>query len=328
MFKYRASADRTPREDYLTEGFAGVLEASAELRCGFFQFATGQEAANVAVSTQADAAEAGRLDLLLRGVDETEPAHIAVLEHKIDAALGEDQLPRYEKWLLDQPAATRTLVYVAPVGRPSGHVAADPNAVAFVETTWARVFEWLARSVAGRCGRAAVLSRELLAMVDEWGLTMTLSAHDLTVAAAYWTTVNKKLEHLLADVRQATGVGVERRRLREPLRHQSAYINDEEDLWYYYGFDFGRATEEWDVARLGLPSAFFAICGVDEGCGRFQWSLLPDGWIEPPDEWRWTSGIRVKELSGLPAGGESLDGEYLRFLMTALEELRELMGLD
>lgn len=332
MFKYRAATGRTPREDYLTECLAGVLQSSAELRREFFQFTTGCNAENVVLATQTVAGEAGRLDVLLEGFrSDGDRIHVAILEHKIDAPPGIGQLQRYEGWLSSQAAPARTLVYVAPPGRASGHVAADPDLVRFHEMTWPRVSHWLAGWLAGRCGRGPVLTRELLALMDEWGLTMTLNAHDLAIATAYWTSIDLRLNQVLNEVRQRTGLYPGARdnpwSFRETLRHNSCWFDDDnQDLYYYYGFDFGRQDDDWNVAQLGLPSAFFAVCGQDKGRQRFQWQLLPDGWVKPPAEWLWEEGIRVKQLSGIRAAGESLDAEYLGFLVAALEELQEFLG--
>ena len=80
------------------------------------------------VTTEEAVNEHDRLDIVLRGTRHgcTKPEFIMVIENKIDAAEGTEQLRRYyDNWLQKQPADFRNLVFLTPDGREPETISKD-----------------------------------------------------------------------------------------------------------------------------------------------------------------------------------------------------------
>ena len=142
LFRYRPSENRSPAEDFLTEALAGVLESSLPLRAGYVGFLMQHHGTvrDVHVVTQRGS-EGDRPDLILNVSDRSGCHHFIVLEHKIDAPEGDQQLERYARWLLKQrDASSRTLVYVTPQRSAKSM---DVPGIAFRTLRWFDVYCWL-----------------------------------------------------------------------------------------------------------------------------------------------------------------------------------------
>ena len=312
-------------EDFLTEALAGVLESSSPLRASYVDFLVSGDwtVREVRVVSQGGS-EHVRPDLTLEVSDSSGCRHLIVLEHKIDAPEGDHQLERYARWLLRQrDAASRTLVYVTT--QRSTKLRDFPG-INFITLRWFDIYNWLSdwvRNIAGTAGTE--LATELLALLDKWRLTMTLSANDLAAAVLYRNSVQNTLYRILNDVwneSSVDGANDNKWSYSDPkgITYRSPLING--TFRYRYGFDFRREDDDWNVKRLGLPSAFFAV-----------WSENPDvnwerlvSWTKPPNGWPWESGeklCRVKQIEKLNVLGTSLDGGYLEFFLNALTEAEQ-----
>lgn len=49
---------------------------------------------------------------------------------------------------------------------------------------------------------------------------------------------------------------------RRYLCYSSPWVDDEEDVYVEFGFEFYRNDASWNVAELRLPSAYFAVRGT------------------------------------------------------------------
>ena len=279
------------------------------------------------VETQKSVDRFGQLDLWLEAQDESGQRHLLVVENKIGAPADPAQLARYASYLATQThAASRTLLFVSPRSPSGFRPSTDDSLVKFRECRWYRVYDWLKEwvDVHGRqAPGSSVLAKELLTLMEEWNMDMKLSAADLAVATTYKLSAQKRLYQVLNEVHEACKIELLKSAKGRwnydysELIYSSPTIGDK-GVHIEFGFDFGRKDEDWDVSRLGLPSAYFAIRG--EGVGQQYRSVLPDGWKSPPSTWGWPKGERVKQLSPFKTGGSSLRNVYLRFFLDALAE--------
>ena len=336
LFTYRSRKDRSPYEDFFTEALAGVLNASEALRREFVERlfkvvepkvkCTVQSVALVDTQRMIDGSE--RLDMWLDAKDETGVHHLIVLENKIDAPEGHRQLTRYATHLAKRgDAASRTLVYITPHERTEFRPGGDGPAVGFGQWHWFQVYDWLQQWVGehdqAAAGRTGALANELLTLMEDWNMDMNLSAADLATATTYKQTAQTRLIQILRQVRDACKTKL---KLDEgkwsydtnTLEYSSPWIGDK-SFYIQFGFDFGRDDEIWSVARLNLPSAYFAIRG--EEVSQQDWSALSSDWGSTPDDWNWWADARVKRLDSIVAGGSSMRNDYLEFFMNALDEI-------
>ena len=107
---------------------------------------------------------------------------------------------------------------------------------------------------------------------------MTLSANDLAAAVLYQNTVQNTLYRILNDVwneSSVDGANDNKWSYSDPkgITYRSPLINGA--FRYRYGFDFRREDDDWNVTRLGLPSAFFCRL-VGECRGELGGSCIVD----------------------------------------------------
>ena len=325
LFRYRATEGRTPAEDFFTEVLSGVLASDyGELAAAFPSWLAGGKFERASVVTQ-KVVDEGRLDMEFVARDGGGGRHLVVVENKLGATEGENQLTRYERYLAGEEAASRTLVYLTRYEKrdwtpPSGRVS-------FRNLHWCDVYDWLAAWVEDRSDRTGVLVRELLILMEEWGMEMSLGAQDLAAAVAYKARVQPQLLQILdkvwAECKEDCRSGSQWAYDRDRIRYSSAYLRDS-DLFYMFGFDFTRSDGEWNASRLQLPSAYFAICG--KGLGERDWSGLSAEWGDPPRGWTEWTDERVRQLATLRTDGASLHRSYLDFFLESLEEARKAMA--
>lgn len=322
LFRYRATEGRTPAEDFFTEALSGVLASDdGETAAAFASWLAEDEFERAWVVTQ-KVVDEGRLDMEFEARDAGGGRHLVVLENKLGATEGENQLARYECYLARQEeAAGRTLVYLTRYEKPDW--TASSERVSFMNLHWSDVYDWLTAWVERRGDRTGVLGRELLVLMEEWGMEMGLGAQDLAAAVAYKTRVQPQLLQILdrvwAECKKDCGTGSQWNYDRNRIRYSSAYLEDS-DLYYMFGFDFTRSDGEWNASRLQLPSAYFAICG--KGLGERDWSGLSAEWGEPPRGWTDWTNERVRQLATVRTDGASLHQSYLGFFLESLEEAR------
>ena len=158
---------------------------------------------------------------------------------------------------------------------------------------------------------------------------MALSANDLAAAVRYQNSIERTLYRILDDVwSQSTTEGTRDNKWSfakgKGISYQSPLIRGA--FRYSYGFDFTRADDDWDVARLGLPSAFFAIWQEN---AEEVWEP-PADWTSPPRAWGWEGwedAAKVTQLRTLGVQGSSLDSGYSQFFLAALTEAEHALGL-
>ena len=328
LFKYQPTEGRSPKEDFFTEAFGGVLEACPEVACALMQWVTDREVRGPRVVTQRVVDVDGdrlRLDMWIEARDHSDGRHLVVFENKLHAKEGDGQLARYEGYLARQDALeTRTLVYMTMHER--SEFRSSCSAVYFRNAHWLELYDWLKKWVGDRSDRTGVLVRELLDLMEAWGMEMGLGAHDLAMAVAYKGRIQSQLLKILDEVwdacRNDGRSGSKWSYDRNDLSYQSAFIGDN-DIYYYFGFDFGRSDAEWDASRLQLPSAYFALCGADAAV--HDWSGLSAEWVRPPDSWGWDASARVRRLNVLEAAGVGLHECYRRFFLSSLDQARDAL---
>ena len=251
--------------------------------------------------------------------------HVVAVENKIASSEGPCQLRRYENYLAEQDAVSKTLVYIT---RASGtNFSGGQKGVRFVSLTWNEVYDWIKdwmRNCApdGCCGR--LLIEQLLALMVDWKMTILLTASDLSGATTYWASTHETLWHILdlawgdsklSDV--ADGLRW-KNKMQTNLYYESLPIPNV-GVCLYYGFDFDRTDERWNVRELLIPSAYVALyLGEDQTLqGQID---LSDDW-KSPEQGEWNSYTHVRQLSELVQLSPSLGHVYLRFFTESLNEL-------
>ena len=97
IFRYRQSGGRTPREDYFTEILADVLEKHEALGAVFVGYLTSRgDIQRIDIQTQRSFGDAQRRpDGFVTARDSNNERHVLIVENKIDALEGENQLHDY-----------------------------------------------------------------------------------------------------------------------------------------------------------------------------------------------------------------------------------------
>ena len=254
------------------------------------------------------------------------------MENKIRAPVDEVQLRWYESQLqLESKADTRTLVCATRHERPTIQLSASKPAVAFKPIRWHEVADWLRKWLSqqpdGLNELGVHLIRELLLLMEDWGMAIHLTADDLAATTRHRTSVEGQLLQILDEV------------------YAESVLPDGQGNWFYsqryltyisprfandleakaeFGFDFERDNAEWSVLQLGLPSAYFAVVGTEgpkltRRLTALDWAPVPENW---PDNY-----LRAKQLDSLIVTGTSLHLIYLEFFRTAREELWRALRL-
>ena len=282
LFKYRPRDGRVPQEDYFTEALAGVLQASLPLRVGFVSWLIApHEVDSVHIATQRTLGGRGRVDLWIEARSDHERVrHVIAMENKISAPVDEVQLRWYESQLqLESTANTRTLVCATRHERPTFEPSPCKPAIAFKPIRWHEVADWLRRWLSqqpdGLNELGVHLVRELLLLMEDWGMAMHLTADDLAATTRHRTSVEGHLLRILDEVYAESvlpnGQGNWFYSQRY-LTYTSPRFTNDLEAKAEFGFDFERDDAVWSVLQLGLPSAYFAVVGnrrvkVDEKAG-------------------------------------------------------------
>ena len=181
----------------LTEVFAGVMDTESGLDAAFVKWLIGRDVASVIVETQRMGDNGDRFDVWIDARGSAGERHLIVLENKILAAEGTNQLRRYEMYLAKQDDVnTRTLVYLTPHTR-SDFRESTP-VVEFREIYWYQVYAWLKEW--SKRHDHHILVKELLRLMEDWSLALKLDANDLAVATAYQASVSSMLLQILDEI--------------------------------------------------------------------------------------------------------------------------------
>ena len=346
LFTYRPKDGRTSQEDFFTEAFAGVLQASLGLRLSFVNWLINplHEVDSVHITTQKTLDDGSRVDIWIEARSHGgRTHHLIAMENKIEAAVDIDQLRRYETQLQLKDTVdtrTRTLICATRYERASLEPSPCGPEVNFRPVCWYEVADqfrrWLLQQPDGHREPGGTLIHELLSLMEEWKMEIHLTADDLAATTRHRTSVERHLLQLL-DVIHAECKFPDGQKLRDGqkkwaysgqyLYYTSKQFTTDMNARAEFGFDFKRDDADWSVPQLGLPSAYFAIRGTKEPklmnrLKALKWNLAPEEWKEWNDDY-----LRAKQLNSLTVKGSSLHLIYLDFFRTARKELWQALRL-
>jgi hypothetical protein len=110
LYKFRETEKIHQKENFLTEIFAHCLNSDKEFLCKFLnEIGYPKEPTSVSCSTQHTALEWGRPDIKLKLSDDT----LILIECKIGASLGNNQLERYAEYATKQAVPNKFLVLIS-----------------------------------------------------------------------------------------------------------------------------------------------------------------------------------------------------------------------
>ena len=336
LFKYRPRDGRVPQEDFFTEAFAGVLQASRPLRVRFVSWLIDlHEVESVHVATQRALGDEGRVDIWIEARSNGDRVrHVLAMENKIGAPVDIDQLRRYEDRLKREATSnTRTLTLVSATRHERACFKPSPSepAVAFKPIRWHEVADWLrgwlSQQPDGPNEPGVPLVRELLLLMEDWSMGIHLTVDDLAATTRHRTSVEGHLLQILDEVwaecvlPDSQGAWVYSQRY---LTYTSPQFTSDLEARAEFGFDFERDDADWSVPQLGLPSAYFAVVGTEGPALTNRLTTLD--WAPRPEDWP-DNYLRAKQLDSLIVTGTSLHLIYLDFFRTAREELWQALGL-
>ena len=332
LFKYRPSGDRLSRENFFTEAFAGVLEKNDPLRIAFVKWLICEEVDYVDLETQGTIGDGGIPDIWIEARNMLNSTrHVVAMENKIESKEDPDQLRRYEEQLRrDEAADTRTLVSATLHGRSGFQCLPGEPQVVFRRIHWFQVADWMREWMISQSHGGDDLSApfvcelELVLLMEDWNMAMSTNIDDLATATTYHTYVAAQFGQILDQVYAACNVPGTRGNQwsYKPLWYSSPWIDDQQNIYVKFGFDFRRSDAGWNVVNLRLPSAYFAVRGEH----RPEIDNLANDWQQPPDGWD-TDNLRVKQLDSLQVPGDPLHLQYLAFFDNARAELWRALGL-
>ena len=338
IFRYRQSDGRTPREDYFTEILADVLEKHEELCAAFVGYLISCEnIQRIDIQTQERFGDAQRKpDVYVTARDSTGGRHVLILENKIDALEGENQLRDYMRLLTqEENAESRTLVYITRSSRPDFDEKSDH--VEFKHLYWFEVYGWIrnwAESPEKKSERSGELISELLSLMEDWKMNGEITADDLRAAIVHYTSLDhgKRLHVDIVDqawreskIQQDLGKtsGTRTRATIPTEGWQYSVTITRFGVIIGMGYWFDRNDSTWNVARVGLPSAAVVIYQQDDP--------LPAKIQRPSKTWRKGLGeddpmgkwaLWVRTLDKTPRYGSSLSEHYRKFFRDAFNELK------
>lgn len=337
IFWYRQSDKRTPKEDYFTEILAAILKTHKNLAKAFIGYLSGCDGIeHVDIETQRNFC-GRRPDIYVTARDST-GRHVIILENKIDAPEGKNQLASYMELLKEKrlDTASRTLVYVTK--NYGSDFRKKSRYVEFQHFYWHQVYEWIKEWIKEPKNQETgdgELVTELLNLMEDWRMDGEITAKDLRAAVIYHTSLYSG-ESLFDIMRQAWDQSkIEEVLKRQPRRWSSKNYSEcwkysttltDFKIWIGMGYWFNREDETWSAARLELPSAAVAIYPA----AGFQPAKLkrPSGAWTDDSEYTGYAGYEclwVKVLNETPCYGTSLSDFYLEFFLGAFSELKRAL---
>lgn len=339
IFRYRQSESRTPREDYFTETFVAVLERCKPLRNAFIEWLIGSEELSldnikaVRIETQKTFA-VGRPDIWVEARDNSDKRHLAIIENKIDAFQGEDQLSNYASILEGKRTAkSRTLVYLTKHSEEPNFQGAEH--VCFKHRRWYEVYRTLAKVQQIPAPGCGDVGNELLRLMEDWNMDGTLSAAQLRAGIMYIDTkVGETLQNAQNEAWEESRIGEFFNRkwmhgrkwdYRSGPGAQISPPITPYGVRLKMGFRFDRRDEEWDVDRLELPSPFVTLRPNGEQNKRLP--ERPKNWTgAAKGMWERNLWIRQPTQDHVPHYGDSLYEYYKEFFRIAFCELMEALN--
>lgn len=278
-----------------------------------------------------------RPDVYVTARDSTDGRHVLIVENKIDALEGENQLRDYMRLLEEQEksAVSRTLVYITRSSRPD--FGEESDHVDFKHIYWFEVYGWTRNWIENpenKCASSGELVSELLSLMEDWKMGGEITADDLRAAVTYHTSLDCGARLHVDIVDQAWRESeIE---LGQKDGRWSYKLSDE--CWQYsptivrwgvnigMGYWFDRSDPTWDVERVGLPSAAVVIY---QQANPLPESLppRPEKWMKGPVEAMGGWDLWVRTLDETPLWGASLSEHYRKFFLDAFTELRDALDL-
>ena len=328
LFKYRPRENRLPQEDFFTEALAGVLRKTPDVRTKFVEWLIWHDNYEVKIEkadidTQKQVS-GGRLDIYIDARSVDGQRHVVVVENKISAEEGANQLKRYSEHLgTESDAATRTLVYITRTSAPNFE--AKRNNVTFTPLKWFQVYHWFKESAESEHPFLC----DLLELMEEWNMTieLRLNATDLAAAVSYKKSAEEQFWNVLKMVKGDLVIKKSTSKwISYFLAYSTPYLGDSR-IYLYFGFDFDREENDWSVEKLCIPSAFVGVCGSDAKPAFLK--RLSDHWTEVPQHMGWKGGLRVKQMSKKSLVSKASFGEaYLDFFNTTIQDFKEVAPED
>ena len=339
IFRYRQSEHKTPREDYFTETFVGVLNRCEPLRTAFVGWLIPIQPPNIKlarIETQRSFT-VGRIrrrpDIWMEVFDADGKRHLAIIENKIDSGEGENQLSDYAKILArNEGVESRTLVYITKFSTEPQFLVR--RGIRFRHLKWFQVYATLLKQQQDAEG-IGELARELLQLMEDWNMGGTLSAaHLRATVISLGANVGNRLQEIQNEAWDCSGIGkcLEHRWMHRNWRYfpergvqTSPPILDYE-IRMWMGFRFDRRDADWDVGRLELPAPAVTVYRDDEDAKDAKEFPRPsDSWIDPvegmspPGLW-----VRQPVPGEVPRHGDALDEYYRDFFLAAFTELKSV----
>ena len=336
IFRYRQSDDRTPKEDYFTEILADVLEKHKALGAAFVGYLVSRDdIQRMEIQTQRHFGDAQRRpDVYVTARDRTNERHVLIVENKIDALEGENQLRDYMELLKKEKGAkSRNLVYITRHSKPDFDEKSDH--VKFKHLYWYEVYGWIRSWVEkskneGEGGGELVT--ELMNLMENWRMNGDIMAGDLRAAVTYHTSLEHG-EALLSVVDKAWNDSEIGEIIGETF---GKWSYDYFYCWEYsprivffgvrigMGYWFDRKDPTWNVERLELPSAAVVIYR-DVVPLPAELECPSDAWTKGPVEGmrNFSEGnLWVRTLDEMPCYGSSLSEHYRKFFLDTFNELK------
>ena len=331
LFRYRPREGHEPKEDWLTESFAAVLDCS-RLGEAYAGYLIGRDVETADIETQRTF-KGARPDMWIDARDADGGRHVVMVEHKTGwEPAGARQLRDYEQRLQRMTAETKTLVQIARTPKKPDFGAADD--VEFKSFPWFEVCRWLQnRAATARSdGEAVEFVDELLKFMKERGMAIEIGMDEL---AAYTVCKASGVEQRLWRILDAAweDCGMEKKIEGKTEGKWKADPQKESIYWVsprivrhgvkiIYGFEFSRDDSEWDTDSLRLPSAYVGIrrTGPDGSCKL----PCPSGWRERPKAWP-EEYVWVCQIGELRLRGGSLTASYLEFFSDAFTALKAVL---
>ena len=335
MFRYRPSERKTPREDYFTEIFASTLEKYDALKTAFICHLISDDDIQAAdIQTQKNF-HGRRVDVYVEARDVKERRHVLIIENKIDAPQGPDQLATY-MGLLEQEQNTdsKTLVYITK--RSENPVFKNqPDSVQFKHIKWFEVYNWIkcwAETPDNGDATAGDVLAEFLTLMEDWSMGGNINAAAMRAAVRYHDSLNsgwRLVEEMIDPAWGESGIDavIGETSGRWKYNYWSIWMSSPEIVRFRnalisMGFRFDRRDADWNVDETELPSAAITIKGENPDVfprPSRKWQKGPVDGMDSDDLW-------VKQISGKPRHGESLCEFYRKFFLKAFVELREVMA--
>ena len=341
IFWYRQSDEMTRQEDYFTETLVAILEKVEGLKIAFVKHLNCDEDKEVLeiervyLQSQKSFWDAGRrVDIYVDARDIERKRHLMIIENKIDAPEGVDQLDAYMNLLKNErSAASRTLIYITRRSQKPGKKNQLGN-VRFKHLRWFEVYNWLKRWNESQSNDSAMgrsLLTEFLMLMEDWHMGGDIDAASLRAAIRYhgsldsgWRLVEEMIDPAWSESQIESAVGETSGKwlyTTWACWQTSPKIQQFKDVRIAMGFRFDRRDADWNVDEIELPSGAVTIKGSNE----VEFPRPSNKWQKGPVEGMDADDLWVRQISKKPSYGESMNEFYRAFFLSAFVELKKVI---